>query len=46
MKIKMTDSPDTGMSQDIHCREVTWDELADYFEIGASEISGQDIIAP
>lgn len=46
VKLKTIFSLSSGMEQDIYARQVTTDELADYFTIGVSDIGGDDIIAP
>lgn len=38
--------PGSGFNQTIYSRQVFPSELADFFEIGTSEIGGSDIIAP
>jgi hypothetical protein len=35
-----------GLQQEIHCRSIAPQETLTYFEIGASEIGGSDVIAP
>jgi len=45
VKIKMSIGHN-GMNQELSLREITTDELANYFTIGSSEIEGPDVIAP